>query len=251
MDTMIICKTTGDAVNMSGVSARNICTKLLRELGGAYSSSLDINLGSMVSEEVFKWFIASILLEARIEANIAAMNTYRVIEKAEILSVEAVLESGRVGMVDILNQSGCIRYNHKIATIILKATVALKEKYGGDINRLHFLARGERDLEKKLQNLGKGINMVTVSIFLGGLRNVWDKVQLPLSIPALLAARNLGLTNTTEASEALEELKAICEQDEIGLSDLEAGLIQLGEKYCHRHKCPVCPMRESCKNHCK
>jgi len=238
-------------VNMSEISSENICSRLLRELGGAYPSSLGINLGSMVSEEVFKWFIASILLGARIDEDIAAMNTYRIIERAGVLSVKAVMETVRAGMVDILNKSGYIRCNHKIATKLLKTTGVLNEKYGGDLNRLYFFAKGGKDLENKLQNLGKDINTVTVSIFLRGLRDVWDKVQLPLSIPALLAARNLGLTNSTEASAALEELKAIWEQDEIRLSDLEAGLMKLGENYCRQNKCPVCPMRESCKNHWK
>jgi len=233
---------------MSEISAESICTKLLRELGGAYPSSLGINLGSMVSEEVFKWFIASILLGARIDEDIAAMNTYKVFERAGILSVKAVMETDRAGLVDILNQSGYIRCNHKTATELLKATGALEKRYGGDLNRLHFFARGGRDLEKKVQNLGKDINTATVNIFLRGLRGVWDKVELPLSIPALWAARNLGLTHSIDAAVALEELKTIWEQDETSLSALEAALIKLDKNYCCQNKCPVCPMRDECKN---
>jgi len=233
---------------MSEISAESIGTKLLKELGGAYPSSLGINLGSMVSEEVFKWFIASILLGGRIDEDIAAMNTYREFERAGILSVKAVMETDRAGLVDILNQSGYIKRNHKTATKLLKATKALEEKYGGDLNRLHFFARGGRDLERKLQDLEKDINTVTVGIFLRGLRDVWDKVELPLSKPALQAARNLGLTHSIDAFVALEDLRVILEQDETRLSALEAALVKLGKNYCYQGKCPVCPMREECNN---
>lgn len=246
--TIIDSKAYSESVNMSEISAENICTKLLREMDGAYPSSLGINLGSMVSEEIFKWFIASILLGARGDEDIAAMNTYRVIERAGILSVKAVMETGRENLVNILNQSGYIRCNHKTATKLLKATGALKEKYGGDLNRLHFFARGGRDLERKLQNLEKDINTVTVSIFLRGLRGVWDKVELPFSIPAFWAARNLGLTHSIDAAVALEELKTIWEQDETSLLALEAALVKLGKNYCYQDKCLVCFMRDECKN---
>ena len=90
--------------------------------------------------------------------------------------------------------------------------------------------------------------MVTVGIFLRGLRGVWDKIELPLSKPALQAARNLELTHSTDALVALEELKAIWEQDETRLSALEAALVKLDKNYCQQNKCPVCPMRDECKN---
>jgi len=50
------CKTSGGAVNMSGITQQASYTKLLQGLGGGYAPALGINLASMESDEVFKWF---------------------------------------------------------------------------------------------------------------------------------------------------------------------------------------------------
>jgi len=225
--------------------------KLVKELDGAYSSALGINFASMGSEEVFKWFLASVLFGARIGESIA-MNTYKEFEKANVLSPEAILETEWQGLVDILDRGGYVRYDFKTATKLLEVTRTVKEKYEGDLNRLHFFARDESDLEKKLQGLGKGIGPVTVNIFLRELRDIWDKVELPLSEPALLATRNLKLTQASDAVVALENLKAMwetSEEGEVRLSDLEAALVRLGKNYCRKKRCLVCPMKEECQGH--
>ena len=63
---MRICKTSGGTVSTSEIAQQGLRMKLVKELGGTYSSALDINLASMESEEVFKWFLASVLFGARI-----------------------------------------------------------------------------------------------------------------------------------------------------------------------------------------
>ena len=84
------------------IAQQGLRMKLVKELGGTYSSALDINLASMESEEVFKWFLASVLFGARIGESIA-MNTYKEFEKANVLSAEATLETKWQGLVDILD----------------------------------------------------------------------------------------------------------------------------------------------------
>ena len=224
-------------------------TRLLLELGGGYAPALGIDLASMKSDEVFRWFLASVLFGTRIGESIA-MNTYKEFEKADVLSSEAVLETGWQSLVDILDRGGYVRYDFKTATKLLEVTQTLKDKYECDFNRLHFFAKDERDLEKKLQRLGKGIGPVTLNIFLRELRDIWDKAETPLSELALLAARNLGLTQATDATVALEELRAmweVSEKGELRFSDLEAALVRLGKNYCHKKKCLFCPMKEECQ----
>jgi len=239
------------AMSMSEIAQQGLYMKLVKELDGAYSSALGINLASMESEEVFKWFLASVLFGARIGEGIA-MNTYKEFEKANVLSPEAVLETGWQGLVDILDRGGYVRYDFKTAAKLLEVTRTVKEKYEGDLNRLHFFARDESDLEEKLQGLGKGIGPVTVNIFLRELRDIWDKVELPLSEPALVAARNLSLVWASDAVVALENLKAMWEASERGevrFSDFEAALAKLGKNYCRKKRCLVCPMKEKCRSH--
>jgi len=243
-------ETSADATNSDGVAQQHLWGKLVKKLGGTYASVLSINLASMESDEVFKWFLASVLFGARISKDIA-MKTYKEFEKAGVLSPETILETGWQGLVDILDRSGYVRYDFKTATKLLEVSGALKEKYEGDLNRLHFFAKDEKDLEEKLQHLGKGIGPVTVNIFLRELRDLWEKAEPSLSQPALLASRNLRLTRATNAASALEELKTRWEVDgllEWRFSDLEAALVRLGKNYCHKKRCSFCPVKEECQN---
>jgi len=243
-------ETLADATGSSGMEQQHLWGKLVKELGGTYASALGINLASMESDEVFKWFLASVLFGTRISESIA-MKTYKEFKKAGVLSPETILETGWQGLVDILDRGGYVRYDFKTATKLLEVMRALKEKYEGDLNRLHFFAEDERDLEKKLQGLGKGIGPVTVNIFLREMRDLWEKAEPPLSQPALLASRKLGLTHETDAEACLEQLKAMWEADELlewRFSNLEAALAKLGKNYCRKKRCTVCPIKEECQN---
>jgi len=235
---------------MSEIAQQALCTKLLQELGGGYVPALGIDLPSMESEEVFKWLLASVLFGARISERIA-MKTYKEFEKASVLSPEAALETGWQGLVDILDRGGYVRYDFKTATKLLEITRTLKGKYECDLNRLHFFAKDEKDLEQRLQGLGRGVGPVTVNIFLRELRDVWEKAEPPLSESALLAARNLQLVKVGGASATLEELKTMwqaSEQDDLRFSDFEAALVRLGKNHCCKKRCLVCPMREECQS---
>jgi len=239
-----------DAGSFNGGAKQHICTELVKKLGGSYASALDINLSSMESEEVFKWFLASVLFGTRIGERIA-MKTYKEFEKAGMLSPEAILETGWQGLVDILDRGGYVRYDFKTATKLLEVSRAVKEKYEGDLNRLHFFVEDERDLEKKVQGLGKGVGPVTVNIFLRELRDLWEKAEPPVSELAILASRNLRLTQATDAEAGLEQLQEMWEVDELHewrFSDLEAALVRLGKNYCRKKRCSFCPMQEECQN---
>lgn len=248
---MTACNETSSGATRSGEMVdQHLCAKLVQELGGRYSSALGINLASMESDEVFKWFLASVLFGARIGEGIA-MRTYKEFEKAGLISPDAVLETGWQGLVDILDRGGYVRYDFKTATKLLEVMGALNEKYQGDLNRLYFFAEDETDLEEKLHGLGKGIGPVTVNIFLRELRDLWEKAEPPLSEPALLAVWNSGLTHATDAASVLEELKAMWEASEQGegrFSDFEAALVRLGKNYCRKKRCMICPVKQDCLN---
>ena len=252
---MQIRTTTSNETSVGTASSREVaqqqlCAKLVKNLGGTYASALGIKLTSMEPEEVFKWFLASVLFGARIGEGIA-MKTYKEFEKASVLSPEAILGTSWQGLVDILDRGGYVRYDFKTATKLLEVTGALKEKHEGDLNRLHFFAEDERDLEKKFQGLGRGIGPVTVNIFLREMRDLWEKAEPPLAQPALLASRNAGLTKATDMKTGLEELRTICGADELHewrFSDLEAALVRLGKNYCRRKRCSSCPVKGECEN---
>jgi len=253
MKTKIITRGVETSVNAgssNGGAKQKICAKLVEKLGGTYASALGINLASMESEEVFKWFLAAVLFGARIREAIA-IKTYREFEKAGVLSPDSILATGWQTLVDILDRGGYVRYNFTTAMALSEVTWDLNKKYEGDLNRLHFFAKDERDLEKRLRGLGKGIRPATVKLFLMELRDLWEKAEPSLAKPALLASKNLGLTQTTDAEAGLEQLKAMWEADELRqcrFSDLEAALIRLGKNYCRKKRCSRCLVQEECQS---
>lgn len=227
-----------------------LCEKLVKKLGGGYSSVMGINLTSMKSDELFKWFVVSMLFEPGISESVI-IKTYRSLEQAEILTPEAVLETGWQGLVDIMNKSGYETYAVKTATKLLEITRALCREYDGDLNRLHFFAEDVGDLIEKLQGLGKDISPVTIMTFLKELRGIWEKLELPVPEPAILASRKLGLIRLTDMSSVLEELETVWEAAELHplrFSDFEASLTKLGKNYCLKKNCARCPVKGDCKN---
>jgi hypothetical protein len=239
-----------DTTNSTKGIQRQLYARLLEKLGGTYASSLGIRLTSVESDEVFKWFLASLLLGTRISEGIA-IKTYREFEKVGAILPEAISETGRLGLIGILDRGGYRRYDFKTATKLLLVVEVLKERYKADLNRLHFFATDGSDLEKKLQGLGKGVGAVTVAIFLRELRDLWEKAEPALSELALLSSRKLRLIQTTDAGSSLEQLKATWEADELRqcrFSDFEAALIRLGKNYCRKKRCSLCPVKEECQD---
>jgi len=243
-------ETSADAGSSNGEAKQHICARLVKTLGGTYTSALGINLASVESEEVFKWFLASVLFGARIGEGIV-MKTYKEFEKSGVLSPDAILKTGWQGLVDILDCGGYVMHNFTTAMALVEVSWNLNNNYEGDLNRLHFFAKDERDLEKRLRGLGKGIRPATVKLFLMELRDLWEKAEPSLAKPALLASRNVGLTKTTGSAAGLEELRTICGADELHewrFSDLEAALVRLGKNFCRKKRCSPCPAKAECQN---
>lgn len=224
---------------------------LLKELGRKFSSSLNIDLSSKDSEEIFKWFLASILFGARISETIV-INTYEQFEKEGVLSAQRVLDTGWDGLVRILDDSGYVRYDFKTATKLLEIMRVLEELYQGDLNKLHQEARDSLDLENRLKNLGKGIGDVTVNIFLRELREIWQKADPLPSDLVILSAKNLRLISSKLKSkkEILNELKTVYQKNKVkgkDFVDFEAALLRLGKDFCRKEKCKMCMVGSFCK----
>ena len=233
------------------MSQREMVKILLKELGQKFSSSLNIELSSADSEEVFKWFLASILFGARISETIA-INTYRQFEKENVLSAQKIIDTGWDGLVRILDNGGYVRYDFKTATKLLEIMGALKELYQGDLNKLHLKAKDSLDLENRLKKLGKGIGDVTVNIFLRELRGVWQKADPLPSDLVILSARNLGLISSKIKSKKgiLDELKSVYQKNKVkgkDFVDFEAGLLRLGKDFCRKEKCNICVVKDFCE----
>jgi len=174
-----------------------------------YSEELNIDLKKNSDGELFKWFLVSLLFEARISETIAK-NTYKTFEKFQILKPEEILKAGWDFLVDpIMREGGYVRYDWKTSTKILRNCETLLKEYRGSLNKLHEEAKDSDDLESKLM-MFYGIGPATANIFLRELRAVWIKSNPePMSIVIKLANRySIDLNKYKRKSMAFVRIEA-------------------------------------------
>ena len=218
--------------------------QLIGALGGMFSRDLGIDLGGAVSAEIFRWFLASKLMGARISTR-NALRTYKEFERRGVVSPEKIRKTGWDGLVEILDAGGYTRYDFSTATKLLAITDDLTRLYAGDLNVLHDRARDPQDLADRIQGLGRGIGEVTANIFLRELRTVWTKARPDLSPLVLLPAGNLGLIPRTQ--DPLKSLERFWFRRKIpgyDFRDFEAALLRLGKDYCRKSGCGACPAHD-------
>lgn len=179
-----------------------------------YSEELGIVLKKGTDEELFKWFLASVLFGARISGTVAG-RTYKTFEKYHLLTPRAILDAGWDFLVHpVMREGGYVRYDEKTSREILSNCEMLIADYGGSLNRLHEQARDGSDLEKRLLAF-YAVGPVTVNIFLRELRPYWKKAN-PEPLPVV----------TTLAKEYNIDLAGF-NRKSITFARLEAGLVRL------------------------
>jgi endonuclease III len=205
--------------------------KLLEDCGQRYSTVLGIDVSGAKDEEIFKWFLASILFGASITES-SVIKTYKCFQKHGVLTPQKILETGWDGLVKILDEGSYTRYDFKTADKLLLVMQNLTEKYHGSLSAVHGRASDEPDLESRLKSLGKGIGDVTVSIFLRELRGVWQKADPKPTALVILAAEELGLVKEQAmAEETLKQLKTFWKRNAVaGMSfiNFETALFRVG-----------------------
>lgn len=234
---------------------KNLIDILFKNFKGKFSTSLGIELREKKPDEIFKWFLASILYGARIGEKIAT-NTYYEFEKRNVLTPERILKTEWDGLVEILDMGGYVRYDFKTATKLLNIMKIIQDNYDNNLNNMHEAASDFQDLENKLIEM-PGIGPTTANIFLRELRGIWENADPNLSSFSEKAASNLNLLkifgkNIKQKRKNLNILKEIWNKNRkkgYSFSDFEACLVRLGKDFC-RKKQINCPLRTFCKNPC-
>jgi hypothetical protein len=193
--------------------------------GQPYSEMLGIDLESRKAEEIAKWFLASVLYSKPIRES-SATNTYRTFEAEGVLSPSKIVGTGWEGLVSLLDEGGYTRYDFSTATKLLEVFGNVERLYGGDLNRLHAVARDSDDLEKRLMSLGKGIGPTTVAIFLREMRYAWPKADPEPSPIVKLAMNELGI----------EDMGQLARKNHLDVVRLETALLRLGKDFIRRGK---------------
>jgi endonuclease III-like uncharacterized protein len=212
---------------------------LVEELGRKYSEILHIDLSKGEDEEVFKWFLASVLFGAPITEN-SVIKTFNCFRKHSFLTPERILETGWDKIVKILDEGGYTRYDFKTADKLLEVMKNLMEEYGGSLTVLQSEASDAHDLEKRLKDLGKGVGDVTVGIFLRELRQVWKKADPHPTDLVVLAAKNLKIVDEkATARNSLEQLKSFWSKNKVAgksFVEFETALVRFGKDLRRKQK---------------
>jgi len=209
---------------------------LVDNYGTRYSEILGIDLSEGKEEEVFKWFLASVLFGAPITEN-SVIKTFRCFQKYKVLTPDRILQTGWDVLVKILDEGSYTRYDFKTADKLLAVMQNLKKRYEGSITILCDQTSDEQDLEKRLKELGKGIGDVTVSIFLRELRDIWQKADPEPTSLVVMAAEKLGIVKKKE--NALEQLKVFWSKNRIegkSFINFETALLRLGKDLRRKKK---------------
>lgn len=194
---------------------------LIDRFGQLRSEGLGIDLDSGKEEEVFKWFLASILYGKRIEENVI-INTYRGFEKENILTPKAILDTGWRKLVILLDTGGYVRYDFNAADNLIKISEKLLSEYGS-LTALHKKALESKDLEKRLLEF-RGVEPATASFFLREMRHAWTKANPAISPYAELAAEKLKINLKTPDRHTKDFVR------------LECALLRVGKNYIRKNK---------------
>ena len=225
-----------------------LVSNLVREVGGSHSADLGIDLRSVRPEEVFKWFVASVLFCSWANESVAKA-AYRSMEGAGLLSTPRLLVINWGHLMEVLEKSVPVEHCWYIATGVQVIAWSLDRAYHGDLNRLHFFAKDPRDLKRRLQGLGTVVRPRAVTLFSREMRELWDKAEPPLTENAITASRNLGLVGDTgDTASVLAELQNAWEERSAGserFCDLETALDKLGRRYCRKLRCRLCQFNDA------
>ncbi|OYT61147.1 MAG: hypothetical protein B6U69_04205 [Thermofilum sp. ex4484_15] len=191
---------------------------------GRFPEQLGLDLNS--PSDRFKWFLASMLFAKRISSDIAE-RTFKAFVKEGLTTPDKILKANWDKLVEVLDSGGYVRYDFSTATNILESMKLLKERYGGDLEKLHEVAKGPRDLERKLMEF-RGIGPIAVNIFLRELRGIWSKADPKPSHLAFKVAKRIGIKE--------EEVK-----------EYEPYLVKLAIKFCKKNRCKGCPVKTYCR----
>lgn len=182
--------------------------------GPLYSEELGLDLANRREQDLFLWFLASLLFGQRI-SEVIARHTYHSFVRHGLTSPRKIVAAGWSYLVNpVMREGGYVRYDESKSTKILRDFATLLDLYRGSLRRMHDIASDESDLEARVLAF-HGVGPVTMNIFLRELRPYWAKAN-PEPLPfVIVLARQLGIDLAQYDRKSLE------------FARLEAGLIRL------------------------
>jgi hypothetical protein len=185
-------------MSMSEPSRKRIIAALLERHGQTYAAELGIDLVRGTPSVLFRWLCASILLSARISADIAMHAAWALADQGWT-TVQKMADSTWEQRTRTLNQAGYARYDESTARMLGDTAGMLLARYGGDLRKLRDDSGREPARERELLKACKGLGEVDVSIFFREVQLAWDELYPFADERALDPAGRLGLETDLKA----------------------------------------------------
>jgi hypothetical protein len=179
-------------------SPKHIIDALLERHGKTYATELGIDLAKGTPSVLFRWLCASILLSARISADLAMQATLALADQGWTTPQKMAAATWEQ-RTRTLNEAGYARYDESTSRMLGDTAGMLVDRYGGDLRRLRETARRDVDRERSLLKQCKGLGDVGVSIFFREVQLAWDELYPFADERALEAAERLGLESDAQA----------------------------------------------------
>ncbi|WP_306118000.1 MULTISPECIES: hypothetical protein [unclassified Roseitalea] len=190
---------------------------LLARYGRSYSAELGLDLSRNTPSVLFRWLCASLLLSARISADLA-MRGAKALAENGWTTAEKMAQSTWEERTRCLNQSGYARYDERTSSMLGDVAQMLLERYDGDLRKLREEAGRDPAREHELLTRFKGIGDVGADIFLREAQIAWRENYPLADKKACNGARKLGLPDTAA------ELSTLVPDE--GFADLVAALVR-------------------------
>jgi hypothetical protein len=189
---------------MTQASTCRIVEALLELHGRTYASQAGIRLARNTPAPLFQLLCLSLLLSARISANVA-VRSCRALLAAGWTTPDTLARSSWSDRTRVLNESGYARYDESTSRMLGQTVDILQRRYGGDLRRLRDVADRDPAEERRLLQEFIGIGPVGASIFSREVQLVWDEQYPYADARALGAAERLGLGADAAALERLTD----------------------------------------------
>lgn len=177
---------------MASPSPRDVVDVLLDRHGRTYAAEAGIRLGRNTPAPLFQLLCLSLLLSARISAEVA-VRACRALLDAGWTTPLRLADSTWSARTRVLNESGYARYDESTSRMLGRTVDTLLRRYEGDLRRLRDAANRDPDEERRLLQDFTGIGPVGASIFSREVQLVWDEQYPYADDRALVAAERLGL----------------------------------------------------------
>jgi hypothetical protein len=222
---------------MAGRSRAASADAIVRQLGGRYSSELDIDVDAG-DDEVERWFLAATLFGTRIPAR-TAERTFDQFARAGIRRIADARSREWADLVQLLDAGGYARYDFQTATRLQALAEAVDTRYAGDVAAIGRTTDEPSELTALLDAL-PGWGPVTVGLFLRELRGVWPGARIPLDPKASTMASHLGWLDGRHPDPlaVVRDVASVAGLDE---RDLESGLVRLALAHRRTKDCPGGP----------